>query len=280
MKLITISIILIIFLVSCQSTDNSNGKERQLPSNMTYTFDCLDDAAAGNPIVKILDEGDKMIRKQTIEKIEVTDEEQSKMGEEMLANTRKTGEFKIDDNDPINDKLKFICSDLLRKRINPSKINYGIYLIDDKKTINAFTFGGKIFVTKGIILNCENDFQLYEIIGHEIGHNEKGHIKKIIQELKSSHDVLGGFGDLAVAFKKMVTAVFNQKNELEADYYGLDLVYMLGQSTCPIVSFWDKMSKDEKYDEVSDFMRSHPYSELRSKCLRNHINKNFNENCN
>jgi len=280
MKIVTILIVFSVFFFSCDFQSGSTGKERILPAGMTYSYDCLDGGAAGNPLVEILNEGEKITRQHTIDKIEVTDEEQTKWGDDMLASNEKTKEFKIDDKDPINVKLNFVCSDLLRKRVNPSKIKYSIYLIDDAKTINAFTFGGKIFVTKGIINRCDNDFQLYEIIGHEIGHNENGHIRQMIQELKASREVLGGAGDMAVHIKKIITAVFNQRNELEADYYGLDLVYMLGQSPCPIISFWDKMAKDEKYDEVSDFLRSHPYSVLRSKCLKEHISKNFNENCN
>lgn len=78
----------------------------------------------------------------------------------------------------------------------------------------------------------------------------------------------------------MLTGAFNQKNELEADYYGIDLAYKLDKDVCATVNFWNEMSKTEDpYNKLEDLFRTHPFSNLRAKCLQNHIQTNFHRNC-
>ena len=79
---------------------------------------------------------------------------------------------------------------------------------------------------------------------------------------------------------RTLTGSFNQKNELEADYYGTDLTYNLNEDVCAAVLFWREMSEQEnQYNRMEDFFRSHPFSSLRAQCLQTHIEKNFNRNC-
>jgi Zn-dependent protease with chaperone function len=127
----------------------------------------------------------------------------------------------------------------------------------------------------------ENKALLYSIIGHEIGHSERGHIKKTIQEMMLSNKIFGQEnGDLFLYIKKLLTGSFNQKNELEADYYGTDLTYRLDQDVCSAVTFWKEMSKAEnQYSKLEDFFRTHPFSSLRARCLQEHIVKNFETAC-
>jgi predicted Zn-dependent protease len=79
----------------------------------------------------------------------------------------------------------------------------------------------------------------------------------------------------------MLTGSFNHRNELEADYYGIDLTYRLNQDVCSAVAFWKEMGKNENsYNKLEDFFRSHPFSNLRAQCLQTHIKKNFGYGCN
>ena len=87
-------------------------------------------------------------------------------------------------------------------------------------------------------------------------------------------------GDFFFYIKKLLTGSFNQKNELEADYYGTDLTYRLNQDVCSAVNFWKGMAKDEnQYSKLEDFFRSHPFSSLRAQCLQDHIQRNFGAAC-
>jgi hypothetical protein len=38
-------------------------------------------------------------------------------------------------------------------------------------------------------------------------------------------------------------------------------------------------SQENKYSQVEDFFRTHPFSGLRAECLSNHIRTNFNKDC-
>jgi predicted Zn-dependent protease len=80
--------------------------------------------------------------------------------------------------------------------------------------------------------------------------------------------------------KKLLTAATNQKNELEADYYGINLTNDLGYDVCTAVAFWKEMASNENsYSQMEDFFRTHPFSGLRAQCLSNHISNNFKKDC-
>jgi Zn-dependent protease with chaperone function len=87
--------------------------------------------------------------------------------------------------------------------------------------------------------------------------------------------------ETAMQISKLLTGSFNQRNELEADYYGTDLTYNLNQDVCAAVIFWKEMAKMEnQYNRLEDFFRTHPFSSLRAQCLQKHIATNFDRQCN
>jgi Zn-dependent protease with chaperone function len=121
---------------------------------------------------------------------------------------------------------------------------------------------------------------LYSIIGHEMGHSERGHIKQTIQEIELSGKIFGDAGMTYFQLKKLLAGSFNQKNELEADYYGIDLTNSLDKELCSTVAFWRDMAKKENdYSKLEDFFRTHPFSGLRAQCLQDHIERNFGVGC-
>jgi len=281
MKIIS-AIILVLIICSCNEinspSDNElTGKERNLPRNMVYSYDCI--KADSGSLSGVLGKADNIIGKVATFNIEVTDQEQVEFGEQFMKEAVKNKNFIIDSTDTINARLDMIMTDLLKERIRPTDITYKIYLLKDTATINAYTVGGKIFITKAMINKCINNDQLYAIIGHEIGHNEKGHIKNGIKQMKASKKFFGEWGDMFFLAKKILTGSFNHKNELEADYFGLDLTWKLGYDICAIRTFWDDMAKGEERNTILDFLRTHPYSDTRSKCLVNHIKTNFMVAC-
>lgn len=272
-----------VILFSCNEfsstpEDSTNyGNERSLPKNMVYSYDCIKPDSGS--LSGLLGKADNILGKVATFNIEVSDQEQMKFGDTFLIEALKDKNFAIDSSSPVNAKLETILTNLVEKRVKPTGIRYKIYLLQDTATINAYTVGGKIFLTKAMINKCKNDDQLYAIIGHEIGHNEKGHIKTAIKQLKASNRFFGEWGNAFIVIKRLLTGSFNHKNELEADYFGLDLAWKLGYDICAIRTFWDDMSKGEERNAIFDFFRTHPYSDIRSKCLVDHIKKNFEVEC-
>ncbi|MEO5984398.1 MAG: M48 family metalloprotease [Ferruginibacter sp.] len=282
MKLFLFFLITFFIVSSCNDfnatadTENSSD-ERKLPSNMTYSYECIKPDSGS--LSGILGKADDLIGKVATFNIEVSDDEQNRFGDTFLIESLKNKNFIVDSISPQNAKLDTILQDLLQKRVRPTGINYSMYLLTDTATINAYTVGGKIFITTAMLNKCTNDDQLYAIIGHEIGHNEKGHIKNSIKQLKASNKFFGSWGNAFIIIKRILTGSFNHKNELEADYYGLDLTWKLGYDICAIRTFWDDMAKGETRNSILDFLRTHPYSDTRSRCLVNHIQKNFKIVC-
>ena len=256
-------------------------EENKKSKDMSYSYACIDSTVSGSQINKTLDKAGDIIRDLAVDEKDVTDQVQTEYGEAFHKDAIESKTFKLLQDAAITSTLQTVLNDLLRARKDPSGIQYKIYALDDPN-INAFTFGGRIYVTKAMYEKCKGKTPLlYAIVGHEIGHSERGHIKKTIQDMMVANKVFGEEnGSTAFQVIRMLTGSFNQKNELEADYYGTDLTYQLNQDVCAAVTFWTEMSEQEnQYSRLEDFFRSHPFSALRATCLRSHIAKNFNRDC-
>jgi predicted Zn-dependent protease len=279
MLFIKLSFFCILFF-GCDEVGQFIGKDEK--EVVTYSFACLDSTLSARPVNRKLDKASDLIRDLAISKKSITDSLQTAYGKEFHQQmTGKEGSFKLVNNPSVQKKLNTVLAELLAARENPSKIEYAIYLLQDT-VINAFTFGGRIYITEAMLDKCkESDALLYAIVGHEIGHSEVGHIKTTIQELELSTQIFGdNTGATVFEIKKLLTASFNQKNELEADYYGINLTNKLGYDVCSAVSFWKEMaSKENNYNQLEDFFRTHPFSELRAQCLTDHIRLNFGKQC-
>lgn len=265
-------------LSACNMVDSKNTSNG--PHATSYSFACLDSAVGGSKTNRAISRTTGLIRDLAVSRKEVTDEMQSKYGDAFHKDALESKTFVLLNDPAINTQLQTVLTNLLAAREKPSDIKYSVHLIDDKQ-INAFTFGGYIYLTKAMYDKIKGDPNLlYSIIGHEIGHSEKGHIKQTIQELELSGRLFGDNGMTYFQLKKLLAGSFNQKNELEADYYGIDLTSSLDKELCSTVSFWKEMAQNENdYSRLEDFFRTHPFSGLRAQCLQDHIQRNFGVRC-
>lgn len=276
----TTSLIVFCFLfLSCDEAGEFFGKKKK--KEVSYSFACLDSTFSGKPINKKLEKAGDLFRDIAVSKKSITDSMQTAYGKEFHQKMVEDGGFKIRNNSNTQQKLNTVLKQLLATRESPSKIEYAIYILQDTM-VNAFTFGGRIYITDAMLKKCEqSDALLYAIVGHEIGHSEMGHIKATIQEFEISNKIFGeDNGPAFFELKKFLTASFNQKNELEADYYGINLTNELGYDVCTAVNFWKEMASNENsYSDLEDFFRTHPFSKLRAQCLTDHIRTNFGKEC-
>lgn len=272
-------------LVSCQELDRFVSKDNTTDTTerpRTYSYACLDSAVSGNRVNRTLGRAGDLIRDIAVNEDKITDEVQSEYGatfhQQMVVEQK---EFVLLKDAAVQGRLQTALDKLLAVRTRPSKIDYHIYALKDT-AINAFTFGGRIYVTQGMLRKIGNNTSLlYAIVGHEIGHSEEGHIRKTIQDLQLTNNIFGeANAGFALQVMKLITASFNQKNELEADYYGVELTHRLQQEVCSAVKFWREMASNEnRYSQVEDFFRTHPFSGLRAQCLEDHIMANFGTSC-
>lgn len=93
-------------------------------------------------------------------------------------------------------------------------------------TINAYADGKNITMTAGMMSFVENDDELALIIGHELGHNTMGHIRKIIGNIILS----GG------------ATRYTRPFETESDYVGLYYMVRAGFSPEGVEDFWRRLA--------------------------------------
>jgi predicted Zn-dependent protease len=272
-------LVLFSVLPACNEVDRVIGREEKKAAS--YSFSCLDSAVGGASVGRSLEKAGDFVRDLAVSEKSITDDIQTQYGAAFHEQMTKDGSFKLLRDASLQSKLTTTLNELLAERTAPSRIAYKVFALADT-VVNAFTFGGRIYITKAMLQKCEGkDALLYAIIGHEIGHSERGHIKATIQELELSNKWFGeGGGATFFSIKKLLTASMNQRNELEADYYGIELTNGLGYDVCSAVRFWKEMaSKENHYSQVEDFFRSHPFSQLRSECLSRHIAANWGKEC-
>ena len=92
--------------------------------------------------------------------------------------------------------------------------------------INAYADGRNITITSGMMAFAKSDDELALIIGHELGHNTMGHIRKIIG------NYIFSFGGTR----------YTRPFESEADYVGLYYMTRAGYSPKGAENFWRRLA--------------------------------------
>jgi pSer/pThr/pTyr-binding forkhead associated (FHA) protein len=255
---------------SNKKSDQPNKIEKK--KEITYDFSCLTDSndLGTTGIIDVLEKVDSKVT-NTLGG-DVTIEEEKQVGDQLLSDCRN--EFNFIQKDSKIKNLEDILKRLTDQIKKPKGLNYQIFLIESDE-LNAFTAGAKIFVTTKMYSFCKTNDELACVIGHEINHNELGHIKEILQKER----LLSADG---AAFAQIATISFGQKKETHCDMTGIDLAIAAGYNGCVNIELWTRMQEqfeEDKYNVLDNLMRSHPYSEKRAKCSRQHILMNYNFDC-
>jgi putative metalloprotease len=157
------------------------------------------------------------------------------------------------------------------------KFNYGVYMSPE---VNAFAMAnGTIRVYSGL-MDMLSDGELRFVIGHEMGHVMKNHIRKKIQLTYAASAVRKGMasqnsaaGDVARSLlgglaETLMNAQFSQLEEKEADDYGL--AFLKKEKYKP----YDAVSALEKIAALGtghSFLSSHPDPTKRAERLQAQI---------
>lgn len=209
--------------------------------------------------------------------IDISVDDEQDAGRQILEAYKK--EYRFIESGAEFQNLKSISRNLVSRLAKPRGFNYKIYFIDDPM-LNAMTAGGYIFFFKGMYDFCNTNSEIAAIISHEIAHNELGHLTLDMKKQKAASE-WGILGEIVLGIENATTQSFNQKQESEADLFGMDLVYPTSFRNCDAITLWKRMSQNEnEFDILDNFFRSHPYSKNRSNCIRNHLTSNYNKNCN
>jgi len=104
--------------------------------------------------------------------------------------------------------------------------NYNLRLTSSA-AINAYADGRNITFTNGMMDFIASDDELALIVGHELGHNTMGHIRKVV-------------GNFILSFG---ATRYTRPFESEADYVGLYYLVRAGYSPEGVEEFWQRLAR-------------------------------------
>lgn len=128
----------------------------------------------------------------------------------------------------IVNEIKVITAHLLSKMDHVS-YNYNVYIVENTE-VNAYTLpGGNIVLNTSLLQFVDSAEELAAVMAHEIGHAEKRHVVERVLAIAGLSVIMavitgGDPGVLHELAQILLTNIFSQTQELQADYYALQLL--------------------------------------------------------
>lgn len=159
---------------------------------------------------------------------------------------------------------------------------YEFYLVDSPEP-NAFALpGGKIFVTRGLLVLPLTEDELAGVIGHEIIHSNNRHSIKqknngifgaiiAIPGLILGGVIPGPVGQVAASpfllGNQLLTSNYSRSHEKEADRLGVELAAKAGYQPLELAAILDRLKNEAEFltgeNEEKSYFSSHPYTPKR-----------------
>lgn len=132
--------------------------------------------------------------------------------------------------------------------VQPVKVCDWPLKVETNDAVNAWADGTSITVTSGMMHFVQSDDELALIIGHEMGHDNMGHMEK-----KRANALVGAIVDGVVAgltrtpngstaFQQAGAGAFSQDFEREADYVGTYYAARAGYDITAATELWRRMA--------------------------------------
>ncbi len=148
------------------------------------------------------------------------------------------------------------------------------YIIDNKEP-NAFAMpSGKIYITKGMLHEIQNENELVGVIGHELGHfKHKDHLKGFGNSLILAFMSLfleNHYGLLFDSSLKLSQAKYSQRAEYDADIFGLQVMECGYGNVLSATTLFERLDDGKKWKY---FLETHPDFTSRIEKMKSEIVK-------
>jgi predicted Zn-dependent protease len=191
------------------------------------------------------------------------------LGEQVAPEVEKALKGKIED-EALQNYIDSIGRQISKISHNPD-FDYHFTAVNDK-SINALALpGGRIFITKGMLLKLENESQLAGILAHEIVHV----VARDTQNMMSKEAGLGllfilamsqtsSAGEMAAIdlARQIIELKYSRQDEATADLGGLDYMVRAGYDPNGMIETMQMLNREDTIRPV-EFLSTHPSPENR-----------------
>ena len=203
-----------------------------------------------------------------------------------ISTYRRLQKYNYINNDPlVISYINYLGNKLSRSTMDTSR-KYEFFVVQSSQ-INAFAVpGGFIGLNIGLIVLSENEAQLAGVVAHEIAHIKLRHSAEMIASASMSNvpmwigiiaGIFAGNAQSPMAALKSGIGLSAQanvnlirSNEIEADDYGVEIMYKSNYDLSEMANFFDKM--ENASGEISrdlEYLSTHPMYENRIANIQN-----------
>ena len=180
-------------------------------------------------------------------------EKEIAMGKEYAAQVEAS--VKLVQDPVVTEYVNRIGQNLVRN--SDARVPFTIKVVDSDE-INAFALpGGFFYVNSGLILAADDEAELAGVMAHEIAHVAARHATRQMTRAQfaniASIPLIFVGGGLGYAIRSaagiglpLTFLTFSRGFEAEADYLGLEYMYMSGYDPQAFISFFEKIQAKEK----------------------------------
>ena len=227
-----------------------------------------------------LDKGLKKIQqlkdaKDTFDGLNVTEEEERKIGEDVSAKIRER--FGVVQSAPIHKYVTLVGTVLARQSERPSLP--WTFIVLDTDGVNAFASpGGIVHITRGALGLIRNEAELAGVLAHEIGHVAHKHTVNAIRKNKAvqlgTSETLSDRGPFLdklahTAYEMVLENKFDRGDEMDADKVSVALTDKAGYAPGTLAAFLARLDeRNADQPAQNGLFASHPETRERIDAIR------------
>jgi predicted Zn-dependent protease len=204
-----------------------------------------------------------------------TDAEERQLGAEISARLReKYGVVQ----DPAVHKYLTLVGSVLASSSNRPALQW-TFIVLDTDGVNAFAAPvGFVHITRGALALIQNEAELADVVGHEIGHVAQKHTINAIKKSKVGADAAGAARSalleqaINMGYEFTLENKYDRNDENDADRVGLALADKAGYSSAGLSAFLTRLAERNKgLKDRSGMFASHPEMKGRLDDLSRYI---------
>jgi predicted Zn-dependent protease len=200
----------------------------------------------------------------------VSDEDEARLGAQLHEELLKKDKIQLLSDPDVTEYLKDITRPIFEqaKRDRPG-VGWTLYVIDDPKTVNAFSApGGGLYVYSGLLAAAQDDSEVAGVLGHEVGHEVLHHVaEKLVAAAGLEAVAAVALGKNPPMLEKVAAALvgkgallaFGRDEERQADEYGARAAARAGFNPYGLATFLQTLGKHEgTMPEALKWLSDHP----------------------